>query len=71
MKNVTVITGASRGIGAATARLCAKAGHAVAINYLKNSDMAAAVAASITNAGGEAIIVQANTCVEADVELMF
>ena len=71
MKNVTVVTGASRGIGAATARLCAKAGHAVAINYLNNADMAKAVAASITHAGGEAITVQANTCAETDVERMF
>lgn len=71
MNRVTIVTGASRGIGAAAARLCARDGHAVGVNYVGNADKAAAVVAAIADAGGRAIAVQADTGVEADVARMF
>ena len=71
MSRVTLVTGASRGIGAATARLCAGAGHAVAIHYRHGADKAAALAAEIAGAGGRAIAVRADTASEADVIRMF
>ena len=71
MSKVTVVTGASRGIGAATARACAEAGHKVAVNYVVSEDAAGAVVAKIKGAGGEAMAVRANTAVEAEVIAMF
>jgi len=71
MSKVTIVTGASRGIGAAAARLLAAAGHAVAVNYNASPEKADAVVAEITAAGGTAIAVQADTAVEADVIRMF
>ena len=71
MERVTLVTGGSRGIGAATAKLCAEAGHAVAVNYLTNEKKAQAIAAEITAAGGNAITVRADTGVDSDVERMF
>jgi len=69
--NVTIITGASRGIGAAAAKLCADAGHAVCVNYQASAEKAEAVVAEIVAAGGKAIAVQANTANEADVMRLF
>ena len=71
MKHVTIVTGGSRGIGAAAARLCAKAGHAVAVNYITNEEKAQAVALAITDSGGKAIIAKADTSVEVEVDKMF
>ncbi len=71
MNRVTLVTGGSRGIGAATAKMCAKAGHAVAVNYLANEEKAMAVTSAITDGGGKAITVKADTGVEIDVEKMF
>ena len=71
MTNVTIITGASRGIGAAAAKLCADAGHAVCVNYQASAEKAEAVVAEIVAAGGKAIAVQANTANEADVMHLF
>ena len=71
MKRVTLITGASRGIGAATARLCAADGHVVAINYRSDADAAERVRTEIESAGGSAISVQGDTGVEADILRMF
>ncbi|MBT3909711.1 MAG: SDR family oxidoreductase [Rhodospirillaceae bacterium] len=71
MTNVTIITGASRGIGAAAAKLCADAGHAVCVNYQASAEKAEAVVAEIVAAGGKAIAVQANTANEADVMRLF
>jgi len=68
---VTLITGASRGIGAATARLAGARGHVVGVNYRANADAAAAVVADIEASGGRAIAVQADTSVEADVVRLF
>ena len=71
MGEVTIITGGSRGIGAATARLSAAAGHAVCVNYRDNEAAAQAVVAEVEKAGTKAIAVQADTSVEADVVRLF
>ncbi|MBE0626632.1 MAG: SDR family oxidoreductase [Burkholderiales bacterium] len=71
MKKIVVITGASRGIGAATARLAAARGYAVCVNYLKNHAAARAVVAEIEAAGGQAIAVAADVAEEAGVARLF
>jgi NAD(P)-dependent dehydrogenase (short-subunit alcohol dehydrogenase family) len=71
MNGALLITGASRGIGAATARLAAQRGYAVCVNYRHNRDAAAAVVRSIEAAGGTAIAVAADVSVEADVVRLF
>ena len=71
MSNVTIVTGGSRGIGAATAKLLGRAGHAVCVNYVSDADAANAVVAEIKGAGGRAIAVQADTADEAAVVQMF
>ena len=68
---VALITGGSRGIGAATARLAARQGWAVAVNYTRDAQAAQSVVASITAAGGTAIAVQADVADEAQVLAMF
>jgi len=68
---VILITGASRGIGAATAQLAAASGYAVCVNYLGNRAAADAVVASIEAAGGRAIAVRGDVGVEADVVGLF
>jgi len=57
---VMLITGASRGIGAATARLAATRGYAVAVNYVARKDAAEAVAADVRKAGRKALTIQAD-----------
>jgi len=57
---VMLITGASRGIGAATARLAAARGYAVAVNYVARKDAAEAVAADVRKAGRKALTIQAD-----------
>jgi len=68
---VAIVTGGSRGIGAATARLLMFRGYAVCVNYRANAAAAEAVVASIREAGGTAIAVQADVGVEADVVRLF
>ena len=68
---IVLITGAGRGIGAATARLAARRGFDVAVNYLKDSTSADAVVADVTAAGRRAIAVQADMGQEADIARMF
>ena len=70
-KHVTLITGGSRGIGAATALLCAQNGHAVCISYRDREDKAEEVVAAIEESGGRSIAVQADTALEADVLRLF
>ena len=57
---VAIITGSSRGIGAACARELALSGYRVVVNYLNNVKAAEQVCSTIVNSGGEAIICQAN-----------
>ena len=71
MSKVLLITGGSRGIGAATALLAAGQGYLVAVNYAANSLAADEVVRQIRAAGGTAITVQADVAVEADVLAMF
>ena len=71
MDQVLLVTGGSRGIGAQTARLAAKRGYAVCVNYRQRSDAAAEVVREIEAAGGRAIAVQADVAQEADVVRMF
>jgi NAD(P)-dependent dehydrogenase (short-subunit alcohol dehydrogenase family) len=66
-----LVTGGARGIGAATARLAAGQGYAVAINYERARERAAALAAEIEGAGGRAIAVQADVAQQDQVERMF
>ena len=71
MERVAIITGASRGIGAATALLAASRGYAVCVNYLRNESAARGVVEAIQGAGGKAIAVAADVSKEADVMRMF
>ena len=71
MKPVLLVTGGSRGIGAATARLAAQAGWAVAVNYTQNSQAADEVVRTIRADGGQAISVQADVGDEAQIMAMF
>lgn len=71
MKPVILITGGSRGIGAATARLAAQRGYAVCLSYHRNAAAAAAVVADIEAAGGEALALAADVASESDVLHLF
>jgi NAD(P)-dependent dehydrogenase (short-subunit alcohol dehydrogenase family) len=68
---IALVTGASRGIGAATARLLAERGLDVAINYTRNVAAAHAVAADVRTHGRRALLVQADVADEAAVRAMF
>ena len=68
---VALITGASRGIGAATARLAAKHGYAVCVNYRHNQMAASSVVHDITASGGKAVAVHGDVALEADVVRLF
>jgi len=71
LKQVLLVTGGSRGIGAATARLAAGKGYAVAVNYTAQAEAADEVVRDIHAAGGEAIAVQADVAQEEQVLTMF
>ena len=71
MSQLVLITGGSRGIGAATALLAARQGYAVAVNYSANSLAADEVVRQIRQAGGQAMAVQADVAIEAQVVAMF
>lgn len=68
---IILITGGSRGIGAATARLAASRGYLVAFTYLERSSTALALADEIASTGGTAIALQADVGIEADVLRVF
>jgi NAD(P)-dependent dehydrogenase (short-subunit alcohol dehydrogenase family) len=70
MKTI-LITGGSRGIGRATAILCASQGWSVGINYAGNKSAAIETAGEVRKAGGKAVIVKGDVSVEADVIAMF
>lgn len=67
MEQVLLVTGGSRGIGAATALLAAGAGYAVAVNYVGREDAASEVVQRIGAGGGRATAVQGDVASEADV----
>jgi len=68
---VLLVTGGSRGIGAATALAAARAGYAVAVNYQSNSLAADEVVRSIRDSGGKAMALQADVSREDEVMAMF
>jgi len=70
-RDVLVITGASRGIGAATARFAGAAGYDVLVNYVSNAQAADTVVAAIEAAGGRAFAVRADASTEAGIAAIF
>ena len=68
---IALVSGASRGIGRATARLLAQEGYTVAVNYHRQRDAADEVVAEILAWGGKAFAVQADISDESQVEAMF
>lgn len=71
MQKIVIVTGGSRGIGAATAKLAAKSGYRVCVAYRSRETSAADVVAAIERDGGEAIAVAADVGREADVLRLF
>ncbi len=71
MSKTVLITGGSRGIGAATALMAASQGYAVAVNFASNSLAADEVVRQIRAGGGQAITVQADVASEREVTAMF
>jgi 3-oxoacyl-[acyl-carrier protein] reductase len=70
-KRAAVVTGSSRGIGAATARRLARDGFSVTVNYLTNRDLAEAVVRDIEAAGGRAIVRQGDVADPSAVKALF
>jgi NAD(P)-dependent dehydrogenase (short-subunit alcohol dehydrogenase family) len=70
-ERTVVVTGGSRGIGAATCRLAAAAGWAVAVNYARDRAAADAVVAGIVQAGGRALALRADVANDDEVRAMF
>lgn len=71
MKKIILITGGSRGIGTATARLAGQRGYAVCVSYLCNGTAAAAVVDEIKQTGASAIAVAADVISEPDILRLF
>jgi NAD(P)-dependent dehydrogenase (short-subunit alcohol dehydrogenase family) len=70
-QKILIVTGGSRGIGAATARLAASRGYSVCVNYLRDESAAASVVCDIQARGGKSIAVRADISVESDVAGLF
>ncbi len=68
---VCIITGASSGIGAATARLAGRRDFAVVVDYLRNEAGARAVVSDVVRAGGEAVAIKADVSRAEDVAALF
>ncbi|HYP09683.1 MAG TPA: SDR family NAD(P)-dependent oxidoreductase, partial [Bryobacteraceae bacterium] len=71
MRPVVIVTGASRGIGAACARLLARSGNDIAISYLKDQNAAAGVVRDCVAEGARATAIQADVSKEADILHLF
>ena len=71
MSKILLVTGGSRGIGAATARLAARRGYITCITYLHNQAAAEAVVADITSTGGQVLALQVDVSVEQEVIQLF
>lgn len=71
MQDIVIVTGASSGIGAATARLLGAAGAHVVVNYNSSKELAEGVVADVEKLGGKAVAVQANMGSEADILRLF
>ena len=71
MSDVVIVTGASSGIGAATARMLGAQGASVVVNYMSSVSLAQGVVAEVEAAGGSAIAVQADMGSNADIVRMF
>ncbi|TGT81021.1 MULTISPECIES: SDR family oxidoreductase [unclassified Mesorhizobium] len=71
MQKVLLVTGGSRGIGAAICRLGAKAGYRVAVNYASNKAAGDALVAEIRAGGGDAVAVRGDVGKETDIVAMF
>ncbi len=69
--DVAIVTGGSRGIGAATSLLLAKAGYLVVVNYVSNAAAAKAVVTQIENSGGKAAAIQGDVASEKDIMALF
>jgi NAD(P)-dependent dehydrogenase (short-subunit alcohol dehydrogenase family) len=70
-RGTLIVTGGSRGIGAATAKLAAQRGYAVAVNYLSNREAAEAVVREVAGAGGRAAAFPGDVAREAEVAGLF
>ncbi|MCV7178944.1 SDR family NAD(P)-dependent oxidoreductase [Mycolicibacterium sphagni] len=70
MSRVAVITGASRGIGAATAQVLAQQGFRVVVNYRSSAEEADEVVAAVSASGGQAVAIRADVTVPGDVAAM-
>ena len=66
-----VVTGGSRGIGAAVARLAGNRGYSVAVNFLGNEAAAQAVVKEIRSSGGSAVAIRGDVALEADIVHLF
>jgi len=71
MEKILLITGGSRGIGAATALAAAKSGYVVALTYVSAEDRAAKVVGAIRDEGGRALAIHGDVAIEKDVERIF
>src|SRR5687768_11861155 len=69
--DVAIVTGGSRGIGAAASLLLAKAGYLVVVNYVSNAAAAKAVVTQIENSGGKATAIQGDVASEKDIVALF
>ena len=69
--DVAIVTGGSRGIGAATSLLLAKAGYLVVVNYVSNAAAAEAIVTQIEKAGGKAAAIKGDVASEKDIVALF
>ena len=71
VRRVAIVTGGSRGIGAATALVLAERGFRVVVNYRSSAEQADEVVQAATAAGGEAVAIRADVTAPDDVAAMF